>query len=183
MIDFANTAIGYNLDSGYSAWLTGIRLLANLTIVLAIASVVCALYTLTDRHTAGLPAPRWLVVTFAAAVAICGVCHLARALGWGPPPDIRPGPVLMRVAFAAVWVIFAVQLPAVIERLGRPLSEVRLAPLNDQSMKDLAFLAECLETKPQSIDLFAINDSRPQPEMSRQIGEMLSELEKDKCKT
>jgi hypothetical protein len=185
MIDFSNAAVGFSLDSGFAAWLASIRLLANLAIVVAIASVVFVLYSLSHRNASELPAPRRLIVGFAAGMTVCGIVHLARTLGWGSPPDLRPGSTSMRVAFAAFWVAFAVQLPAVIGRLVRPLSKLRLSSLYDQSMKDLASLAEYSRTRAQTIELFAINESGllDQTERSRQIGDILNEMEMDHCKT
>src|SRR5436309_2632253 len=101
MIDLSNVAEWLTREPGSTAWLAGIRLAANLTIVAAITSIVCSLYALSRRGASGPPAPQWLVVLFAAAIAVCGVCHLGRACGFGPPPDLRPGPTLLRIAIAS----------------------------------------------------------------------------------
>jgi hypothetical protein len=184
MNNFQVFAVNSMFETGFTIWLAVLKLMADLTIVAAIASVVCALYSLTSRSASGLPAPRWLVITFMTGIGICGICHFARAIGFGPPPDISPGPTFMRVAVAAFWVAFAVQLPAMIDRLVQPLAKQRFTPLNVQPLKDLADLADHINTQAQTTESFVRNDLRSltKSEMPRQIGETFADRETDPCK-
>jgi hypothetical protein len=160
MIDLSNVAEWLTREPGSTAWFVWIRLAANLTIVAAIASVVCSLYGLSRRRASGLPAPRWLVILFAVGIAVCGFCHLGRALGFGPPPDLRPGPTFMRIAIALFWVVVTVRLPVVVAQLTEPLATQRVCPMDHQAFNELADLADQLKIPALTLDNVILNQPR-----------------------
>src|SRR5437868_7007048 len=116
-MDFSNLTEWLPTDLRPLSWLGWVRLAANLTILAAIASIVHTLYPLSRRHASGRPAPRWLVALFMVGIAICGLCHLGRALGIGPAPDLQPGPICLRIVIALLWLVVAVKLPNLVASL------------------------------------------------------------------
>jgi hypothetical protein len=185
MLDLSNVAEWLTHEPGSTAWFVWIRLAANLTIVAAIASVVCSLYGLSRRRASGRPAPRWLVVLFAIGIALCGVCHLGRAFGFGPPPDLRPGPTFMRIAIALFWVVVAVRLPVVVAQLTEPLATHRVCATDHQAFNELADLADQLKGRVFTLDHVMLNQPRPRQltDAMTQLEEILADRETDPCQT
>jgi hypothetical protein len=185
MLDLSNVAEWFTHEPGSTAWFVWIRLAANLTIVAAIASVVCSLYGLSRRHAAGQSAPRWLVVLFAVGIALCGICHLGRAFGFGPPPDLRPGPTLMRIAIALFWVVVAVRLPVVVAQLTGPLATHRVCSMDHRVFNELADLTDQLKTRVFTLDNVILNQPRPRnlADAMTPLEEILADRETDHCPT
>jgi hypothetical protein len=129
------------------SWLGWVRLAANLTILAAIASIVHTLYPLSRRHASGRPAPRGLVILFTVSIAICGLCHLGRALGIGPAPDLRPGAICLRIVIALLWLVVAVKLPALVASLIAPLTSPGDGTYHHQSMAKPDQAADELEDR------------------------------------
>jgi hypothetical protein len=185
MIDLSNVAEWFTGEPGSTAWFVWIRLAANLTIVAAIVSVVCSLYGLSRRGASGLSAPRWLAILFAVGIAVCGLCHLGRALGFGPPPDLRPGPTFIRIAIALFWVVVAVRLPVVVAQLTGPLATRRVCPMNRQTFNELADMADQLKIRGLSLDNVILNQPRPRnfTDAMTQPEDILADRETDRCQT
>ena len=106
------------VSDGAVLWAWNARLAANGVILAANAYVAWVLYRLVRHGSKVLPPPR-LVMLFAALVALGGVTHLVIL-------DVAHGPVwlvptALKVTAAGLWLAVAVELPAVVGRLSRPL--------------------------------------------------------------
>ena len=185
MFDFSSAMEWLSSEPRSITWLGWFRLAANLTIVAAITSIVCTLYTLSRRHSSGLPAPRWLVALFALGVAICGLCHLGRAIGFGPPPDLRPGPTGMRIAIAIAWSFVAVKLPAVVTQLMEPIAAPHVCSGNHQSPAAVAEMASQLDD--ESIRNSNVVHNQPRrlgaSDSVARLNDVLADRESDQCQS